>query len=197
MTPYMSGEFMVVTIKRTNISEVVLDVAGVQSATDAEVQKLLGMNSKATGYADKWYKAKLNFIVLDEKTGKEKRTPLHLLVNAGSNNAAHELVITHMKGSLSDYEIADIVETKIMDAFFYDDSRLKQEKETRDDAHKIQKLSEKLASDRKIQKHVKAFHDAVPDGMKVSMVHDGKETVLVDKSDKPDKPDGDDIRGDD
>lgn len=180
MTPYISGEFEVVTIKRTNISEVVLDVAGIQSATDAEAQKIIGMNSKATGYADKWYKAKLNYIIVDEKTGKEKRTSFHLLVNAGSNRAAHGLIVEHMKNSMQDYEIADIVETKILDAFFYDNSRLKQEKDSRDDVHRIMNI----ASDSKIQKHVKAFRDAVPDGTKVSIVHAGKETTVIDKTNK-------------
>lgn len=178
MIPFISGEFMVVTIKRTNISEVVIDEAGVQSAIDADAQKIMGMNSNASGYADKWYKAKLNYIVFDEKANKEKRTPVYMLVNAGSNHAAHALITNHMKGTLSDYEIADIVETKILDAFFYDDSRLQQQKDSRE-------LTHELLNDKKVKKAVKQFHDAVPDGMKVSMsVNGGKETVVVDKSHK-------------
>ena len=48
--PYISGEFDVVTIKRTNISEIV----------------------EGLSTADKWFKAKLMYITIDEKTGKEK-----------------------------------------------------------------------------------------------------------------------------
>lgn len=176
--PYISGGFSVATIKRTNINEVVLDKFGFQSAADADAQKLIGMNSRASGDADKWYKAKLNYIVVDEKSGKEKRTPVYLLVNAGSNHAAHELVIEHMKGCLSDYEIADIIETKIIDAFFYDNTRLQKEKDSRNDVHKI------LGWDKKHKKIVDKFRDSIPEGMKVSMVHNGEETVLADKSDK-------------
>ncbi len=146
MTPYISGEFSVITIKRTNISEVVIDVGGIESHIDADAQKLLGMNKNVSSSADKWYKTKINHIILNEKTGKEKRTPVHLLVNAGSNNVAHSLVINHMKGSMVDYEIADIVETKIIDAFFYENSRSEKEKNSREDIHKILSLGKKLAS---------------------------------------------------
>ena len=177
ITPYISGEFSVSTIKRTTINEVVLDKFGLQSAADADVQKLLGMNSRATGDADKWYKAKLNYIVVDEKTGKEKRTPVFLLVNAGSNHVAHDLVIEHMKGSVSDYEIADIIETKILDAFFYDDARLQKEKKCREDVRKI-------IGNKNLKKNTKNFQDSIPKGVKVQIVHEGEETDLVDKSDK-------------
>ena len=172
MQPYITGDFMVATIKRANINEIVIDEMGIASATDADVQKFTNANSKATGYADKWYKAKLYFIALDEKSGKEKKTSFYLLVNAGSVNAAHDVIVNHMKGSMQDYEIANIDETNILDVFFYDDTNLQTKKEKRDTAKDI-------LNDKDIKKHVKAFHGAVTDGTM-------QETVIVDKSDKHD-----------
>ena len=99
MEPYISGDFDVVTIKRTNISEIV------ENAVDA---------------ADKWFKAKLNFITIDEKTDREKKQAVHFIVRATDINNAHSVVVEHMKGSVMDYEISTLDETKIMDLFRYD-----------------------------------------------------------------------------
>lgn len=97
MEPYISGEFDVVTIKRTNISEIV----------------------EGAVHADKWFKAKLMYITIDEKTGKEKKQAVHFIVRASDINNAHICVVEHMKGSVMDYEIATLDETKIMDLFRY------------------------------------------------------------------------------
>ena len=98
MEPYISGDFDVVTIKRTNYSEIV------ENGADS---------------ADKWFKAKLVFITLDEKSGKEKKQAVHFIVKATDINNAHALVVEHMKTSVMDYEIATLDETKIMDLFRY------------------------------------------------------------------------------
>lgn len=97
MEPYISGDFDVVTIKRTNYSEIV----------------------EGLSTADKWFKAKLNFISIDEKSGKEKKQAIHFIVRASDINNAHICVVEHMKGSVMDYEIATLDETKIMDLFRY------------------------------------------------------------------------------
>jgi hypothetical protein len=97
MEPYISGDFDVVTIKRTNISEIV----------------------EGLSTADKWFKTKLMYITIDEKTGKEKKQAVHFIVRASDINNAHICVVEHMKGSVMDYEIATLDETKIMDLFRY------------------------------------------------------------------------------
>nr|DAG38339.1 MAG TPA: protein of unknown function DUF4494 [Caudoviricetes sp.] len=81
MEPYISGDFDVVTIKRTNYSEIV----------------------EGLSTADKWFKAKLNFISIDEKSGKEKKQAVHFIVRATDINNAHICVVEHMKGSMMDY----------------------------------------------------------------------------------------------
>lgn len=96
MQPYITGDFDVVTIKRTNYSEIVENAAG-----------------------DKWFKAKLMFITIDEKSGKEKKQAVHFIVRASDIDNAHRVVVEHMKGSVMDYEIATLDETKIMDLFRY------------------------------------------------------------------------------
>lgn len=98
MKPYISGDFDVVSIKRTNYSEIVEN--GVDSA-------------------DKWFKAKLMLVTLDEKTAKEKKQAVYFIVKASDINNAHTVVVERMKTSVVDYEIATLDETKIMNLFRY------------------------------------------------------------------------------
>lgn len=97
MQPYISGDFDVVTIKRTNYSEIV----------------------EGLSTADKWFKAKLMFVTIDEKSGKEKKQAVYFIVRVSDIDNAHRVVVEHMKGSVMDYEIATLDETKIMDLFRY------------------------------------------------------------------------------
>ena len=61
MTPFITGEFTVSDIKRANYSE------------------LFPSEEEA---ADRWFKCKLIFITLDEKSGAEKKTSTQVLVQA-------------------------------------------------------------------------------------------------------------------
>ena len=67
--------------------------------------------------ADKWYKAKLQFITLDEKTEKEKRTSVYYLVQAANFMQAVKNIDEVMGGTMIDYVIASVAETSIMDVF--------------------------------------------------------------------------------
>lgn len=69
--------------------------------------------------ADEWYKAKLVFITIDEKTGKEKETSVIYLVNAGSFNLALKNINEIMEGTMIDYQTCNLTETKIEDVFEY------------------------------------------------------------------------------
>lgn len=65
--------------------------------------------------ADKWFKCKLSFLTIDEKSGKEKKTAHLFLVKAVSALTAHQAVDAFMSTSLSDYVIEQVEETKIID----------------------------------------------------------------------------------
>jgi len=64
---------------------------------------------------DRWYKAKLMFIVLDEEKQKEKRSAVTYLVQAASVGGALKNIQEAMSTTVSDYVIANISETTIMD----------------------------------------------------------------------------------
>lgn len=68
---------------------------------------------------DRYYSCKVEFISLDEKTGAEKRSANNMLVMALNIDDAKTYLRDGMKGTLADYEIVSIKETKIMDVFKY------------------------------------------------------------------------------
>jgi hypothetical protein len=69
--------------------------------------------------ADRWYKTKIQFITIDEKTEKEKRSNVNYLVNAGTLNGAVKNIDEVMGGTMIDYIIASVAETTLMDVFEY------------------------------------------------------------------------------
>ena len=69
--------------------------------------------------ADRWFKAKVVYITIDERTQREKRMPVMVLVNAGNINSAIKNTDEVMGGTMIDYAITAIQETKIFDVFEY------------------------------------------------------------------------------
>lgn len=66
---------------------------------------------------DKWYKARLAFITIDEKTEKEKRSNQTYLVQAKSLARALRYVDEVMSKTMIDYDIVGLNETHVMDVF--------------------------------------------------------------------------------
>ncbi|GAB2594522.1 DUF4494 domain-containing protein [Spirosoma areae] len=66
-----------------------------------------------------WFKVKAMFITDDEKTGKQKKTPSLMLVNAETPKQAYERVEVSLKTALDPFEITDVNTTKILDIFPY------------------------------------------------------------------------------
>ena len=62
----------------------------------------------------RYFKCKLNFITLDEKSGAEKKTAVYMLVNAENLDKAKTMLVEYMKCTMSDYSIEKIEETKLM-----------------------------------------------------------------------------------
>ena len=92
MTPFISGEFTVSDIKRANYSELF--------PSDEES-------------ADRWFKCKLIFITLDEKSGAEKKTSTQVLVQAADLRDAVKKLDEGMKGTMADYQIGMVSETPL------------------------------------------------------------------------------------
>jgi len=64
--------------------------------------------------ADKWFKCKINAITLDERSGREKKTPIFFCVNADTALEAHHRLDEHLKKTMMDYTVEQVDETKII-----------------------------------------------------------------------------------
>ena len=107
MSSYISGEFTIKDIKIAPYKEIFF--------SDEEL-------------ADRWYKAKLEFITIDEKTEKEKRSAVNYLVQAGTLKGAVGNIESVMGTTMIGYVIASVTETKLMDVFEYGKQEVKDEK---------------------------------------------------------------------
>ena len=99
VTAYVRGEFNVSAVKKSNVQEIFRD----KVQYDCE---------------KKWYKAKVAFITLDEKTNSEKRTTAVYMVQAPDfHNALENFIEGMMKETMADFVIVGIEETSILDVF--------------------------------------------------------------------------------
>jgi hypothetical protein len=99
MKSYIDGEFTIVDIKRKKLSELFFSEDG-----------------------DRYFKAKIQFITLDERSGAEKKISAYMLAQANDIDQAQEVIKKNMEGTMADYVIAEVKETKIMDVFTYDEA---------------------------------------------------------------------------
>ena len=96
ITAYCSGDMSVPSTKEANFGEIFFS----DLADD-----------------DKWYAAKLQFITIDDKSDKEKRTNVVYLVQAKSLARALRYIDEVMGKTMIDYDTIGINETPIMDVF--------------------------------------------------------------------------------
>lgn len=91
VTPYISGEFAIPTVKRFRIV----------AADDCR--------------GEYWWIAKIAFITINERTGAEKKTIQTYLVSADNFADACGRVNDGMKGTVADYEILSVSRSNITD----------------------------------------------------------------------------------
>lgn len=92
VAPYITGEFEVCACAKRNY------------------QELIGSNN-----GERFYKVKVSFITLDEKTAKEKVTSNNILVQADDISSALLKIEMSMKMSFVDYVVDSVADTKYVD----------------------------------------------------------------------------------
>jgi len=89
VSPY--GDYDIISEKRTNIEELF-----------------------NTDDGEKFYTCKVNYISIDEKTEREKKTAHNYMICANSIDGAKKAIEAEICSSMSDYEIVKIAETGII-----------------------------------------------------------------------------------
>lgn len=95
VTPFISGEFSIMAIKRAAYDETFL------------------------GDGDRYFKCRIAFVTLDEKTGAEKKIKSSMLVQADGLQEAKDYLVEQMKTTMADYTIEMVKETDIVDVYPY------------------------------------------------------------------------------
>lgn len=96
MSHYVSGDFKVQNITPCNFHEIFFS----DNSSD-----------------DRYYKVKMQFITIDEKSEKEKRSNVTYLVQGSSTKGAQKAIDEVMGGNVIDYVVVSVSETKILDVF--------------------------------------------------------------------------------
>ena len=99
MTPYISGEFDVVSEKIAPFNEIFLS----DKSDD-----------------DKWFICKVGFITLDERTAKEKKQTFRYLVQAATSEKAMDYTKEMFSHGMSDYRIDAVQDTPTLDVFLHE-----------------------------------------------------------------------------
>lgn len=68
---------------------------------------------------EQWFKAKVVYFTVDERSGKEKKIVNHMLVNADGIQQALDRINEGMRNFLIPYEITDLALTPILEVFPY------------------------------------------------------------------------------
>ena len=96
MTPYVDGDFDVVSEKIAPFNEILLS----DNIND-----------------DKWFLSKVAFITIDEKTAKEKKQTFRYLVQAETSELALDYTKEMFSHGMSDYSIDSVQDTPTLDVF--------------------------------------------------------------------------------
>lgn len=94
LKPYISGDFFTSKVENSPIAEVIGDKE-----------------------ADKFYLAKVAFVTIDERSGKEKKTVSQWLIGGTDFNDAYEMVLHEINKCMADIEIVSLAETPIKEFY--------------------------------------------------------------------------------
>ena len=116
---YMVDALTFTEAERRFLEEVESSVSGEYEVANIKKAKLAELMESIDGNDDRWYKARVAFITLDEKTAVEKRTHQTILVQAQDLKTAVANLEKGMEGTMGDWVLVSMAETPILDVFPY------------------------------------------------------------------------------
>lgn len=134
MKQYICGDFEVKDLKKAPYKEVFFmsDAAkmfmnevedlnrAIQKNDREKAEEVYNRPLEAQNNTDsRFYRAKLQFITIDEKTEKEKRSNVMYLVEACSLRNALDNIDEVMRGTMIDYVQANVGETQVVDVLLF------------------------------------------------------------------------------
>lgn len=99
VAPFVNGEFAIAGLKKASVNEIFPHEEG-----------------------DRWYRCKVVFISVDEVKGTEKRISSTILVFGSDIDNAWKHLNEALSDTMSDFEVASIADTTIIDIFPYSET---------------------------------------------------------------------------
>ena len=120
----VTEQYLIEALSFTEAESAIIEEMSVYVSGELKVSNLGQANFKEIFFSDvddddKWYKAKLQFITIDEKTEREKRSNVNYLVQAKSLARALRYIDEVMGKTMIDYDVVGLNETKVYDVFEY------------------------------------------------------------------------------
>lgn len=119
----ITEQYLVDAISFTEAEAIIYDRLGSQIRGDFQVTHIAKSNIVDLFHyedADVWFKAKIQYIVADGDSGKEKKVTQYMLVTANGVPQAHERINESLSNMLVSFQVPDVVETKIIEVFPYE-----------------------------------------------------------------------------
>lgn len=69
---------------------------------------------------DRYFKARVNVITIDERSGKEKKSGMNILIQNDTLSHALDHLLEQLGKEAQDYEVSSITETQILDVVPYE-----------------------------------------------------------------------------
>lgn len=117
--PYLVDALSFTEAERRIMEEMSSCVSGEFEVADIKKAKYSELFFCEENSADRWFKVKLQFITVEEKSGAEKKTSTNVLVQAADLRDGVKKLDEGMHGTMAEYVIASIAETQIMDVYPY------------------------------------------------------------------------------
>ena len=112
---YKAADFGEAYDKATNDMPSLSDEFEITAMKIAQYKEIITQDERTE---EKYYRVKVNLIILDEKTQKEKKIACYYLVNADSVEKARKYTDTALSDTMMDYVIEAVQEAKIIDVIF-------------------------------------------------------------------------------
>ena len=157
VTPFVNGEFEVKKVAKAPYREIAFD----DEHDNADTH---------------YYKMKVAFITLDEKTLKEKFDNVTMLVEACSLRDAMDNVDAVLQGSMTDYVSVNAVSTKIVDVFIHKSEKV-------DDNNRPLDVVLVTPENLKVALGRRLVHPILKHWEETFIDEDTKEEVKIDRSD--------------
>lgn len=156
LAPFIVGEFSVKSVKEVHFSEMFNDPNG-----------------------DKWYRAKVMFLTIDEKSGREVRNASYMLIQAASFDQAKKNLEKGMKGTMSDWELNTISETNIIDVLTF--SGEQEIKPRTEDVPVTEEDIRRVAGCKLARRAVKTYQEEFVDGDTGEKIYSDRQQLIIDR----------------